>query len=150
MMSNTQIAAMVMVIRVNVSPALDPNGLDPPAPPNAPISPPPLPRWIRMVRIRSRPIAIMAKFNRFDRNVTWLDTIVLRGVRPHRRVRAGAGEGNVIGRPGLPGNPETRTREKRHGNWLFSCCFSGGPALEGRADKNARPWKAGPPTRSDS
>src|SRR3954451_19822532 len=80
MMSRTQIPAIVMVIRVNVSPALDPNGLDPPAPPNAPISPPPLPRWIRMVRINNRPSRMMTKFRMYEPTLTLLvNTTKLRG-----------------------------------------------------------------------
>ena len=37
--------AVTTVILVNVSPALVPNALEPPTPPKAPASPPPLPRW---------------------------------------------------------------------------------------------------------
>ena len=36
-----QIAAVTIVMRVNTSPALAPNALEPPAPPNAPAKPPP-------------------------------------------------------------------------------------------------------------
>src|SRR5262245_54827960 len=43
-----------MVMRVKASPAREPNGLEPPTPPKAPTSPPPLPRWIRTSRIRNR------------------------------------------------------------------------------------------------
>src|SRR5262245_36966542 len=39
-----QAPATPMVILVKVSPAREPNALDPPTPPNAPASPPPLPR----------------------------------------------------------------------------------------------------------
>ena len=39
-----QIAAVTTVTLVNVSPALVPKALEPPTPPNAPASPPPLPR----------------------------------------------------------------------------------------------------------
>jgi hypothetical protein len=49
-----QIAAVTMVILVNVSPALVPNALEPPAPPKAPASPPPLPRWIKIRQTRNR------------------------------------------------------------------------------------------------
>src|SRR5437588_3006592 len=52
-----------MVMRVKVSPAREPNGLEPPVPPRAPIRPPPLPRWINTRRIRNRPRMIRKKFN---------------------------------------------------------------------------------------
>ena len=38
------------VILVKISPALTPNALAPPAPPNAPVNPPPRPRWSRIMR----------------------------------------------------------------------------------------------------
>jgi len=44
MAMSIQIAAVTTVIRVKVSPALVPNALEPPTPPKAPASPPPLPR----------------------------------------------------------------------------------------------------------
>src|SRR5437762_416668 len=44
-----------MVMRVNLSPARLPKALEPPAPPNAPARPPPLPRWISTSRIRKMP-----------------------------------------------------------------------------------------------
>ena len=47
-----QIEAVTTVILVNMSPALVPNALEPPTPPKAPASPPPLPRWIRIRQIR--------------------------------------------------------------------------------------------------
>src|SRR5262245_50963026 len=78
MMSRTQMPAMVRVIRVNVSPALDPNGLEPPAPPNAPTRPPPFPRWIRMVRMRSRPSRMMSPLSRWDQKITAIGTVGLR------------------------------------------------------------------------
>src|SRR5262249_54542610 len=43
-----------MVMRVKASPAREPKGLEPPTPPRAPTSPPPLPRWINTSRIRNR------------------------------------------------------------------------------------------------
>src|SRR6266513_3155882 len=52
-----------MVMRVKVSPAREPNGLEPPVPPSAPIRPPPLPRWISTSRIKNRPRMIKKKFN---------------------------------------------------------------------------------------
>src|SRR6202161_2711811 len=47
-----QIAAVLIVTRVETSPALVPKALEPPVPPKAPASPPPLPRWIRTRQIR--------------------------------------------------------------------------------------------------
>src|SRR5271166_4947181 len=44
MAMSIQIDAVTTVIRVKVSPALVPNALEPPTPPKAPASPPPLPR----------------------------------------------------------------------------------------------------------
>src|SRR5271157_1408383 len=44
MAMSIQIDAVITVIRVKVSPALVPNALEPPTPPKAPASPPPLPR----------------------------------------------------------------------------------------------------------
>src|SRR5262249_43932798 len=53
--------ATPIVIFVNTSPALVPNALEPPTPPNAPAKPPPLPRWIRMMQImNSEPRTIKA------------------------------------------------------------------------------------------
>src|SRR5436853_1087323 len=54
-----------MVMRVKASPALEPNGLDPPTPPNAPARPPPLPRWISTSPIRNRPVRMIAKLSKF-------------------------------------------------------------------------------------
>ena len=54
-MTSTQTPARHRVILTNWSPAREPNGLDPPAPPNAPASPPPLPRWISTISISNRP-----------------------------------------------------------------------------------------------
>src|SRR5205085_9957042 len=51
-----------MVMRVKASPALDPNGLEPPTPPNAPDRPPPLPRWISTRPIRNRPLTMTNRF----------------------------------------------------------------------------------------
>src|SRR5439155_26952461 len=53
-----------MVMRVNWSPAREPNGLEPPEPPRAPIKPPPLPRWISTSRIKNKPMARTKKFNK--------------------------------------------------------------------------------------
>ena len=50
------------VILVNTSPALVPNALEPPTPPNAPASPPPFPRWIRMIPIRKNESKEMTTF----------------------------------------------------------------------------------------
>ena len=47
-----QTDAVITVIRVKMSPALVPKALEPPTPPKAPASPPPLPRWIRIRQIR--------------------------------------------------------------------------------------------------
>jgi hypothetical protein len=47
-----QTAAVTTVILVNVSPAFVPKALEPPTPPKAPASPPPLPRWISIRQIR--------------------------------------------------------------------------------------------------
>ncbi len=44
MAMSIQIDAVTIVIRVKVSPAFVPNALEPPTPPKAPASPPPLPR----------------------------------------------------------------------------------------------------------
>jgi hypothetical protein len=44
--SSTEIA----VILVKISPAFTPNALAPPAPPNAPVNPPPRPRWSKMIK----------------------------------------------------------------------------------------------------
>src|SRR5579885_3218214 len=51
-----------MVMRVKASPARDPKALEPPAPPKAPASPPPLPRWMRMSRIRNNPTSTRRMF----------------------------------------------------------------------------------------
>src|SRR4051812_13765419 len=55
-------------MRVNASPALDPNGLDPPTPPKAPARPPPLPRWIRTKPIMNRPVRMTSRFKKLARN----------------------------------------------------------------------------------
>src|SRR5262245_9092754 len=52
-----------MVILVNVSPAREPNALEPPAPPKAPARPPPLPRWISTSTIRNRPATPSTMFS---------------------------------------------------------------------------------------
>ena len=44
----------VIVTRVNVSPAREPKALEPPTPPKAPASPPPLPRWMSTIKIKNR------------------------------------------------------------------------------------------------
>src|SRR3954466_4753242 len=62
MMSRIQMPATTMVIRVKVSPALEPNGLEPPTPPNAPARPPPLPRWISTRPIRNRLVRMTKRF----------------------------------------------------------------------------------------
>src|SRR5437763_13318650 len=54
-----------MVMRVKASPALEPNGLEPPTPPNAPARPPPLPRWISTRPIRNRPSRITSRLMKF-------------------------------------------------------------------------------------
>src|SRR3954468_24343405 len=111
MMSKTQMPAMVMVIRVNVSPALDPNGLDPPAPPKAPISPPPFPRWIRMVRISSRPRTMMTKFRMCEPTLTLLvNTGELRGGTAAPARPCGCRGRGSIGFPNRPGTPVGRDR----------------------------------------
>src|ERR1700690_2300568 len=51
-----------MVSRVNESPAREPNGLEPPEPPRAPIRPPPLPRWISTSRMRNAPSTNRIRF----------------------------------------------------------------------------------------
>jgi hypothetical protein len=51
--STIQIDAEMIVMRVNTSPALAPNALDPPMPPNAPASPPPRPRCTRTSKIKN-------------------------------------------------------------------------------------------------
>src|SRR4051812_2545437 len=45
-----------MVTLVKTSPAFVPKALEPPMPPKAPASPPPLPRWIKMRQIRNREV----------------------------------------------------------------------------------------------
>jgi hypothetical protein len=47
-----QIEAVMIVMRVKISPAFAPNALDPPMPPRAPASPPPRPRCTSTSRIR--------------------------------------------------------------------------------------------------
>ncbi len=47
-----QIDAVMMVMRVNTSPAFAPKALEPPMPPRAPAKPPPRPRWTSTSRIR--------------------------------------------------------------------------------------------------
>src|SRR5947208_16400812 len=59
-----QIAAVQIVIRVNASPAFEPNGLDPPTPPKAPARPPPLPLWIRTRPMRNRPSRITTRLSK--------------------------------------------------------------------------------------
>jgi hypothetical protein len=54
-----QTEAVTTVIFVKVSPALVPNALDPPTPPNAPASPPPFPRWIRIKQIRKSEVRMI-------------------------------------------------------------------------------------------
>lgn len=54
--STIQTAATPIVTLVKTSPALVPNALCPPMPPNAPASPPPRPRWIKTSRIRNTAI----------------------------------------------------------------------------------------------
>ena len=51
-----QTDAVIIVTRVKMSPALVPKALEPPMPPKAPASPPPLPRWIRTRQIRKSEI----------------------------------------------------------------------------------------------
>src|SRR6516164_585599 len=58
-----------MVRRVNWSPAREPKGLEPPAPPRAPIRPPPLPRWIKINNIMNAPSGSSTKFNDQASNV---------------------------------------------------------------------------------
>jgi len=65
-----QIRAVIIVILVKTSPAFVPNALDPPAPPKAPASPPPLPRWIKTRQIRKRELMTTNTFNRLVRNDT--------------------------------------------------------------------------------
>jgi hypothetical protein len=45
-----QISTEIAVILVKISPAFTPNALAPPAPPNAPVNPPPRPRWSKMIK----------------------------------------------------------------------------------------------------
>src|SRR5262249_33411562 len=116
MMSRTQMPAMVIVIRVNVSPALDPNGLEPPAPPNAPTSPPPFPRWIRMVRMSSRPKRMMIALSKWDQKITAIGTVGLRTAvgRTRASVRVPR-DGSIRGgrRAGSFSHPpRDRTRER--------------------------------------
>ena len=59
-----QMAAMMIVKRVNLSPAREPNALDPPMPPSAPAKPPPLPFWMRTRRMRKMPMRRMNQFNK--------------------------------------------------------------------------------------
>jgi hypothetical protein len=47
-----QIDAVMIVMRVNTSPALAPNALEPPIPPSAPASPPPRPRCTSTNKIK--------------------------------------------------------------------------------------------------
>src|SRR3974390_2188903 len=49
-----------MVTRVNVSPAREPKALEPPAPPNTPVKPPPLPRCSKIMPIKNTEIRINA------------------------------------------------------------------------------------------
>src|SRR5690606_799892 len=53
MHSRIQKQATTTVTRVNTSPALVPKALWPPAPPSAPVRPPPRPRWTSTSRIRN-------------------------------------------------------------------------------------------------
>src|SRR5262245_30240959 len=62
-MSDSHTAATPMVIRVNVSPAREPKALEPPTPPKAPASPPPLPLWINTKRIKKSPKSNPSRFN---------------------------------------------------------------------------------------
>jgi hypothetical protein len=54
-----QTDAVITVTRVKVSPALVPNALDPPTPPKAPASPPPLPRWINIKKIKNSEVRMI-------------------------------------------------------------------------------------------
>lgn len=54
MQKKIQTSAVMIVTRVNTSPALVPNALWPPMPPKAPASPPPLPCWIKTSAIRNK------------------------------------------------------------------------------------------------
>src|SRR6478735_5540659 len=56
-------------MRVKASPALEPNGLEPPTPPNAPARPPPLPRWISTSPIRNSPVRITNRFRMFASHI---------------------------------------------------------------------------------
>src|SRR5262245_28362117 len=64
MVSRIQKAATLMVILVNRSPAREPKALEPPTPPKAPASPPPLPRWINTNRIRKSPSSNTNQFKK--------------------------------------------------------------------------------------
>ena len=60
MSKRIQTAAVITVMRVNVSPALVPKALEPPTPPKAPASPPPLPRWIKTRQMRNSEIRMLS------------------------------------------------------------------------------------------
>src|SRR5262245_63449162 len=66
MMTSIHTPANQSVILTNWSAAREPNGLDPPTPPNAPASPPPLPRWISTMNISSRLNSSTTTLSRID------------------------------------------------------------------------------------
>ena len=62
MFRRIQTSAVIIVTRVKMSPALVPKALEPPMPPKAPASPPPLPRWIRTRQIRNSEVRTSSEF----------------------------------------------------------------------------------------
>src|SRR5947209_6872657 len=105
MISKIQRPATTSVIRVNRSPARDPNALDPPTPPKAPDSPPPLPRWIKTRKISTNPKKI---------------TRIFRMVELHGIVGASTGESaakRIESTGGIPFKAQEPLKERRDSNY---------------------------------
>src|SRR5437660_12077478 len=99
-----------MVRRVNWSPAREPKGLDPPAPPKAPINPPPLPRWIKISKIMNAPSGSRMKFSPTD-SISHMAANSLGD--PETRLREIIIEvGRRRGKPTLPNTPERMGRRR--------------------------------------
>src|SRR5262245_55631698 len=96
MMTSIHTPANQSVILTNWSAAREPHGLDPPTPPNAPASPPPLPRWISTISMSNRPRPRTTRFRTCEYHATAIsDTGGL--------LRGPTGEPLLAGHRGGPG-----------------------------------------------
>src|SRR3954464_8561640 len=102
MLRTIQTEATTMVTRVKTSPDLVPKALEPPTPPKAPASPPPLPRWIRIRQIRNRQISTISVLRIAVKMAT---AGVLRsgrdGARGNEMTVVGGGRDDPVGPSGL-------------------------------------------------